>query len=182
HKFVEIPILAVCANFSWEFLWSWVFTTDMGLVYVWGYRIWFFLDVFILISLFRFGYKQIRIPSMVPYSKLIIGAGLAAWFYMLYFYIKIYDAPISHMGIYSGYILNVFMSALYIPTLLGLRDQFPFSRLVAWAKGVGTFLITIFGFLRFDDPFLISMMVVTTVLDATYITLFELGNKNPKAA
>ena len=180
-KFVEIPLLAVCANFCWEFLWSWVFMTDMGLVYVWGYRIWFFLDVFIVISLFRYGYKQIRIPAMVKWSTVIIIAGLASWGYMLFFYIQQFDFPMSHMGAFSGYILNVFMSALYIPTLLGLRDQFPFSRLVAWSKGVGTFLITIFMFLKFPEyPFLISMTVVTTLLDATYITLFEIGRKQAK--
>jgi hypothetical protein len=168
YQFIEIPIIAVTANFAWEFLWSFVFMTDMGLLYVWGYRLWFFLDCYIVFGLFMYGYKQIEVDSLRTKSALWIAFAMACSFYMLYYYIERYDAPLSHMGAYSGYILNVMMSALYIPLLLRMRDK-PFSQLAAWCKGVGTFLISIFCYLKFEDPFLISMCVVTTLLDVIYI-------------
>jgi len=168
---VEIPLIAVAANFAWEFLWSFVFVTDMGLLYVWGYRIWFFLDCFIVYGLFRYGYKQIDIESLRQIAKPLTAFAIACWFAMLYYYIKIYDAPLSHMGAYSGYILNVMMSAMYIPHLLRLGKMQIFSKSAAWFKGVGTLLITVFCFLKFQDGFLLSLCVVTTLLDAAYIYL-----------
>jgi hypothetical protein len=180
--FIEIPLVAVTANFAWEFLWSFIFVTDMGLLYVWGYRIWFFLDCFIVYGLFKYGYKQIETSPLRNLSKTIIFLSIVAWIMMLYYYIRIYDAPISHNGVYSGYILNVMMSALYIPFLLKLYKSQPFSIWAAWLKGLGTLLITVFCFLRYDDGFLLSMCVVTTILDAVYIfSLMRLKTKMKRA-
>ena len=169
NKFIEIPLIAVTANFAWEFLWSFVFITNMGLLYVWGYRLWFFLDCFIVFGLFKYGYKQIGIESLQKYSKLIIAIAIVFWTYILYYYIKIYDEPLSHMGAYSGYILNVMMSAMYIPVLFRLGKTQPFSKWAAWFKGVGTLLISIFCYLKFDDGFLLSLCIVTAILDIAYI-------------
>jgi hypothetical protein len=171
NAFIEIPLIAVTANFAWEFLWSFVFITDMGLLYVWGYRLWFFLDCFIVYGLFKDGYKQIETPSIRKYASHIIALAIAGWVFMLYYYIKIYDEPVSHNGVFSGYILNVMMSALYIPIMLRMGATWQFSKWAAWFKGVGTLLITVFCFLRYDDGFLLSMCIVTTLLDATYIYL-----------
>ncbi len=171
-QFIEIPLVAVCANFVWEFLWSWVFRTDMGLLYVWGYRLWFFLDCFIVYGLFQYGYRQITQENLRQQARLLIVVALACWAPMLYFYIRNYDYPLSHNGAYSGYILNVMMSALYIPALLRVRDLGLFSLPSAWSKGVGTLLISVFCFLHFNDWFLLSMCLVNTVLDAAYIVLF----------
>ncbi|MFC0875353.1 hypothetical protein ACE01N_02100 [Saccharicrinis sp. FJH2] len=177
--FIEIPLIAVTANFAWEFLWSFVFMTNMGLLYVWGYRIWFFLDCFIVFNLFRYGFKQIELPSLRKRAVLIIASGIASWFLILFFYIKNYDHPISHNGAYSGYILNVMMSAMYVPLLLRLSRTQPFNVWAAWLKGVGTLLISAFCFLRYTDGFLLSMCAVTTILDATYIYLImKRGNLN----
>jgi hypothetical protein len=169
--FIDIPLIAVTANFAWEFLWSFVFITDMGMLYVWGYRIWFFLDCFIVLGLFRYGYKQIGIAALRDKSKVIIAFGIACWGLMLYYYIKNYDFPVSHNGVYSGYIINVMMSAMYIPMLLRLGGSQQFSKWAGWLKGVGTLLITIFCLLKYNDGFLLSMCGVTALLDAVYIYL-----------
>ncbi|MFL5754110.1 MAG: hypothetical protein ACJ76F_11930 [Bacteroidia bacterium] len=178
-KFVEIPIVAVCANFAWEFLWSFVFRTDMGELYIWGYRIWFFLDCFIVFGLFRYGVKQVSLPLIAKYYSLITAACIAAWGVMLYYYIKIYDEPFTHMGANSGYILNVMMSALFITLFLRMKQPQSFSLLSAWFKGVGTILITIFCFLHFKDGFLLSMCIVTGILDIIYISMLH-RNHSPE--
>jgi hypothetical protein len=171
NDFIDIPLIAVTANFAWEFLWSFVFITDMGSLYMWGYRIWFFLDCFIVFGLFRDGYKQIGIATLRDKSKLIIAFGIACWVLMLYYYIRNYDFPVSHNGVYSGYIINVMMSALYIPMLLRLGDSQQFSKWAGWLKGVGTLLISVFCVLKYNDGFLLSMCAVTALLDAVYIYL-----------
>lgn len=168
QQFVEIPIFAICANFAWEFLWSFVFKTDMGELYVWGYRIWFFLDCFIVYGMFRYGVKQV-IPEFEKNYSLIILFCLASWFALLYYYIKLYDAPFTHMGANSGYVLNIMMSFLFITFFLRFNQPHGFSYLSAWFKGVGTLLISAFCFFHFTDGFLLSMCVITGILDITYI-------------
>jgi len=173
-QFVEVPIRAVCANFAWEFLWSWVFVTDMGSLYIWGYRIWFFLDCFIVWGLFRYGAKQIDIPQLAKKFHLWLIFALASWGTMLYFFIKEYDVSITHMGAISGYILNVMMSAMYITLYLRMKDKSGFSYTSAWLKGVGTLLISVFCFLHFgNNGWLLSMCLVTAVLDFVYIGWFK---------
>ena len=171
-KFIEVPFITVCGNIAWEFLWSWVFITNMGSLLAWGYRIWFFMDCVIVYGLFLYGHKQISIPSLSKNSFWIIIGGIAAWFFMLYFYIDIYDAPISKMGAYSGFLLNVLISALYIPQFLRLNTKALFSLTIAWCKGIGTLLISVFCFLHFNDWFLFSLCIITALLDAAYIFIF----------
>jgi hypothetical protein len=170
-KFIEIPIVAVCANFVWEFLWSFVFKTDMGELYIWGYRIWFFLDCFIVYGLFRYGVKQVSIPLIAKYFSTVLTLCILSWGAMLYYYIKLYDAPFTHMGANSGYVLNVMMSALYVTLFLKMNQPQNFSYLSSWFKGVGTILISVFCFMHFTDGFLLSMCVITAVLDIIYISL-----------
>lgn len=172
-QFVEIPLIAICANFAWEFLWSFVFRTDMGELYVWGYRIWFALDCYIVFGLFRFGMKQVSIPVLKEYFSVITALCILAWTAMLYYYIKLYDVPFTHMGANSGYVLNVMMSGLFITLFLRMQQFHSFSFLSAWFKGVGTVLITVFCFLHFRDGFLLSMCIVTTLLDIAYIFLLH---------
>jgi hypothetical protein len=172
HRFVEVPVVAVCANFAWEFLWSFVFLTDMGLLYVWGYRIWFFLDCFIVFGLFRYGMKQYALKAFARHHFWIVLVTLLAWFVMLYYFILGYDVNVTGMGANSGYVLNVMMSALYIPLLMRLDSREVFSYAAAWFKGVGTLLISIFCFLHFTDGFLLAMCLVTAGLDAVYIGIF----------
>jgi len=176
-QFIEIPLFTVCGNIIWEFLWSWVFYTNMGNLFQWGYRIWFFMDCVIVFSLFRYGYKQISIPAFRENARTLIFLIMLAWLPVLYFYIKNYDAPISHMGIYSGYILNVMISALYIPLVFRLQDWNLFSYPAAWFKAIGNLLINIFCFLHFNDWFLLSLCVLTSILDVYYIYLFQMARK-----
>jgi len=179
-QFIEIPMVAICANFAWEFLWSWVFMTDMGELYVWGYRIWFFLDCYILYSVFKYGFKQL-VSWPKRFAKGLMIGGLAVSFFVLYFYLQNYDYPISHMGAYSGYVLSVLMSALFISIILRLKDTSLFSEWNAWLKFLGTLLVTVFCFLHFSDWFLLSMGVVTALLDVFYLNFYYTLKKNPNA-
>ncbi len=175
-KFVEIPMIAVCFNFAWEVLWSWVFETNMGMLYQWGYRAWFFLDCYILYHVFKYGYKQL-VSMPKRWANIMMVVGLASAFAILYPYIKIYDAPISHMGGYTGFIVNLFNSALFTSLIIRKNNIELFSEWVAWLKFFGTGLVTVFAFLKFTDPFLLSMGVVVAVLDIIYIiTYYQIKN------
>ena len=168
-RYIEIPIMAVCANICWEFIWSFLFETNMGALYVWGYRLWFFLDCYILYGLFKYGAKQLVNDEFKKHFPWIVVALLAAWGFMLYHYIKIYDYPISHMGAFSGYIINWMMSLLFITLYTRTADKTLFSKTNNWLKFLGNLAISIFCFLKFNDWFLFSVIIVNTVLDLVYL-------------
>ena len=143
----------------------------MGMLYQWGYRAWFFLDCYIVYSVFKYGHKQlISMPKKFAQYILIIGGIMS--FAILYPYIYIYDAPISKMGGYTGFIVNLFNSALFISLIIRKRDIALFSEWVAWLKFFGTGLVTVFAFLKFTDHFLLTMGVVVAVLDIIYISIY----------
>ncbi|MDZ4822385.1 MAG: hypothetical protein SH856_02890 [Flavobacteriales bacterium] len=168
-KYIEIPIMAVCANISWEFIWSFIFETNMGSLYVWGYRLWFILDCYILYGLLMYGSKQLINDVFKKHFHWIVAALIAAWSFMLYYYIKIYDYPISHMGAFSGYIINFMMSMLFITLYVRTANKTLFSVTNNWLKFIGNLFISIFCFLKFDDWFLFSVIIVNTLLDIIYL-------------
>ncbi|MBL4654078.1 MAG: hypothetical protein JKY53_14635 [Flavobacteriales bacterium] len=178
EQFIEIPVFALCANFAWEFLWSFVFKTDMGELYVWGYRIWFVLDCVIVYGMFKYGWKQWRDQKLVKHYKFLIAFCLVCWFAVLYTYIGKWDLPITHMGANSGYILNVMMSLMYPILLLKMSTTKGFSYVAGWCKGVGTLLISVFCSLKFGDHYwLLTLCVITSILDGWYLVIFTKKRK-----
>src|SRR5437867_13124333 len=75
-QFVEIPAATVVANFSWEIIWGFVYRTDLGTMFVWGYRTWFFMDLYIVWQLYRYGYKQVLNPYLQQYFRLFTTFGI----------------------------------------------------------------------------------------------------------
>ena len=72
HRFVEIPATAVAANIAWEFTWGLVYRTVLGLVFVWGYRLWFLLDVFIVWGLLRYGVRHLGTAKLREYFRFAV--------------------------------------------------------------------------------------------------------------
>lgn len=172
YRFVEIPAGAVVANVAWEFVWGFLYTTDMGLFFAWGYRIWFFLDVFIVYMLFKYGWKQLDSTLLQPFFRPGAAFGIAAWGVALFYFIgEGYD---TGYGAISGYILNVMMSALYVVLIVKRADNVQwFSGVVAWSKMLGTALLSVFNFIvRPEDYLLMTLYTVTFAFDVLYIYVY----------
>ncbi len=170
-QYIEIPIMAVCANISWEFIWSFLFETNMGEIYVWGYRIWFILDCYILYGLLRYGWKQFINDTFKKSFHWLVFALIGCWFFILYFFIKLYDYPITQMGALSGYIINWMMSMLFITLYTRSANKTLFSKTNNWLKFIGNLAISVFCFLKFDDWFLFSVIITNTILDIAYLVI-----------
>lgn len=179
-KFVEIPAPSVVTNISWEFVWSFVFQPDMGQLFVWGYRVWFVLDLFITYSLFKYGDKQVASPILKKYFRTAVAVGIPVWILAIYFFGKQgFDTP---LGLTSGYILNVIIAALYILLILRHPALADFSYAVAWSKMLGTALASVFCFIVLGDkPFLLTLCVLCFILDSTYIAVFHWRLRHPNA-
>lgn len=192
QQFVTIPAAAVVANVSWEFLWGFFFMPDMGKLIVWGYRAWAILDVFIVWNLLKYGDRQLLTPIGKQYFKPAVLFGIACWFTALWFFIgEGYDMS---MGATSAYLINVMMSAVYIVLIAKHPEIRRFSFTVAWTKGLGTALISLFMVMaplyRYDVPapaapsakgFLLVLCAITLVLDGVYIGMFRLRLRAPDA-
>jgi hypothetical protein len=181
RRFVEIPAAAVVANVAWELLWGFVFKMDLGLLFVWGYRLWFFLDVFITWNLFKYGAKQVANPILRRWFAPAAAFGIAAWAALLYFFVR--QGLDNSFGGISGYILNVMMSAFYLVMLAQLQNLRDISPLVGWSKMLGTAVFSVFNFLLTpQNGFLMTLCVVTFLLDAAYVAAYHARAARERAA
>ena len=142
------------------------------------------------IGLFKRIEYQIKLGSKVPgigwrqASQYRTGQQIIIkgwWFISLWFFIaEGYDMS---MGATSAYIINVMMSAVYIVLIVKHPEIRRFSFTVAWTKGLGTALISVFMFIapmtRYGAPdvpvdrtFLLVLCVITFVLDVIFVAGF----------
>jgi len=177
HRFVEIPVVAVCGNVTWEFLWGFVWKVEMmGETLQWFYRLGCLLDVFILGCVFRWGRKQWRLPVARRFFHPIVVATLAFW---LVFYWTFKNAGFDlPLGSNSAYLINTVMSVAYIGLVLRLADVSVFSWWIGLLKGAGTLMVTVFVFLAYPESFFTQALGVTcAILDGTYLVILHLRQK-----
>lgn len=179
-KYVEMPWICVLANISWEFVWGFFFyeTINLGELFIWSYRAWFILDLFILFGLFKYGKKQIDIPEIKKHFVPISIGLIIMWLALFSSFIS---SGFDHKwGSQSAYILNVVISFLFISLFLRQWKRKHFSKLMAWCKCLGTLAYTIVYF-NFDPPnsFVHIIGGVVFILDIIYLyLLYTRQNKN----
>ncbi len=171
-KYVEMPWMCVMANISWEFVWGFFFydQINLGELFIWSYRAWFIMDVFILWGVFKYGRKQIQIPEIRKHFIPISVVAIALWGVLFYTFI---DSGFDHKwGSQSAYILNVIISVLFITLFLRQWKFKKFSKVMAWCKCLGTLAYTIVYF-NFDYPnsFVHTIGGVVLILDIIFLYL-----------
>jgi len=171
-QFIEMPVFAACGNIGWEFVWGFLAITDMGPLFQWCYRIWFFFDLFIFASVLRYGGKQVMTPAIRNNFRPLAIFAAVAWGASFFAMVKTgLDTPI---GANSAYILNLAISVLYIFLFLQQADVSQLSMSVAWLRMIGTGMNTVFMNIHplYEDfYFLRFISILTTALDCAYIFL-----------
>ncbi len=168
---IGMPVFAACSNFGWEIVWGVIPpSTDMGPLLVWAYRAWFFLDLYIIYGVYRYGSVQIVTPELKAYFKPFVVLSVVGWAVLYYFFKSGgYDTPI---GATSAYIAQMFISVLYLLLLLRRSSAVVELTSVTWLRSVGTGLNTIFLLHHYPGkPFLLSLGLMSLVIDAIYIYL-----------
>ncbi len=180
-QFLEIPFIVVCMNIAWEFVWSMVFGDSvrnyMGFAMQIGYALWFFFDCYIFYGLYKYGYKQFKLPYLIKHSKKLAFI-YAIFFGFLFYFMNIsgYDTPI---GTISAYLDNIVISSAYIFIFLQSDNKHLFSKSVSWYKFIGTALISIALDLHWSHNFfLIYMTIAVFILDVYYLYIFHKETKN----
>lgn len=167
-KFVEMPAYVAGANIGWEFVWSFIYHPDSGWLYALSYMACFFMDVFIFISIIRYGSKQPMAEEFKKHFTAFALINFGFWILFTYFFIsENYDTSI---GANSGYIINVILSLQCLAMLFQVKDTANFSMVLAWTKMLGTGLISVSMFYFYPENHFVQLLGVSClVIDNTYI-------------
>ena len=177
---LEIPVIAAVGNVTWEFMWGFLWRVDMG----WGlqlvYQGAFLLDCFILWNVFKYGAQQTtneRVRAVFPWLAIALVVGWGA------FYAGMRgggsDLP---LGSVSAYTLNLAESAIYLWVGISIANPLMQSVTVAWSKGVGTGMVSVFVFLRYaGNDFVQVLAVLVAVLDAIYMIVLVARRRSVSA-
>ncbi|MBI5512966.1 MAG: hypothetical protein HY909_04315 [Deltaproteobacteria bacterium] len=179
YKFIEMPMIALAASISWEFIWAWFYKTNMGHLAQFTYRLWFVVDIGLFVLLWLYGHKQGWAEAIRKNFRPALVFSVACWILFFFTY------PVSdsnqfaypgryrtdhYIGAITAYVDNLVISAAYIFQLARMRDVRAMSPWVAWLKGIGTGLNTVFMFIVFTKDYLLqSMGLVVLILDLVYI-------------
>jgi hypothetical protein len=173
YRRAEMPMFAGAGNLAWEFLWGFAFRPDMGLLIVWGYRAWFFLDIFIFALLMRDGAWQFRQPKLRQHFVALSLGSVLFWLGFHYFFIaEGHDTPI---GANSAYIAQIFISWLYLLEIYTSDDIRKYSWPVVWLRSMGSGLTTVFMFLHYFDGqhrMMLWLASASLVADVACIAVF----------
>ncbi|TXK81440.1 hypothetical protein [Paenibacillus sp. N3.4] len=157
-----MPIAALCANITWEFLFSFVmpFHPLQQIISI----VWFLLDCLILFQFLYYSknlYPKWRMQTIV-FSLLIIAL-------LLHYGMAIeFDDP---QGKYSAFGINLMMSILFIKMVIEL-DLYGQSKYIAYAKMIGTVCASLYCYSLYPHSLLLNMMyILTFILDVIYVTL-----------
>lgn len=167
-RFVDMAAIAGFSNFAWEFVWSFPFRTDMGWFLVYTYRAWWVLDIVIIYKTFEFGADLWRDGVAKRYFK-PFGAACILLFGLIYYFIAAQglDEPI---GATTAYICQLILSWTCLWTLLANPEERRFSLWVAWLKGYGTAMNTVFMVIHYPANHLVHTLgTAAFVLDNIYI-------------
>jgi hypothetical protein len=171
-----MPIVALCANLSWEFIFSFVrpHTGAQRIVDV----VWLCLDLVIAYTALRFG------PREFPYlRRALCYACFGGTLVLAYLGVDLVSREFDHgRGTYAAFGQNLMMSGLFLAMLAsrrGLRGQSPW---IAAAKLVGTAFasVAIWGYGNHQGSLLLPYLYVgNAVLDAAYLAAVVAVSRRP---
>ncbi|MFJ4094116.1 hypothetical protein ACIPYS_21255 [Kitasatospora sp. NPDC089913] len=160
-----MPLVALCANISWEFAYSFV-TPYSGLLH-WAIIAWFTLDVALLYQLLRFGPAEFpHLPRPVFHAMVLLTLAIA--FPTVLTVNSFFHDP---WGVYSAYAMMFLMDGLFLAMLIARRSTRGQSVPITVVRVLGTASITL-AFTRWTPDFpnahthlLTWLYIGTTVLD-----------------
>lgn len=165
-KTFGMPIAALCANISWEMIFTFVLPHDAPQIYV-NY-IWFSLDVVIVIQFLKYGKKEFpSIPKWQIFAIFVLGVSIAAPLIL-----GISNELGDSVGAYAAFGQNLMMSILFVTMLINRQGIGGQSVYIALFKMIGTGLSSTAFFLyrpiAQDSTLLQFLFVAIFVFDLIY--------------
>lgn len=131
-KTYGMPLAALCANISWEAIFSFIYPHSPPQIYI-NY-IWFLLDVFIVLQFLKYGASEF--PAL-SYKKILATflLALTTCFFLVLFITEEFN---DMQGAYSAFGQNLMMSVLFIIMLYSRNNLKGQSIYIALFKMLGT--------------------------------------------
>ncbi|SES34301.1 hypothetical protein [Psychrobacillus sp. OK032] len=161
-----MPMVAICANISWEFIFLFIFPNDDRQKLITS--AWFVLDIIILIQYLIFGRKEFKkyISVKLFYSSFFITLGVS-FLIIIAMTLEFNDVE----GKYAAFSQNLMMSGLFISLLLSRGNSSGQSIYIAVFKMLGSLLAAIAFFIYFRTYLITILSVATLFYDLIYIVL-----------
>ncbi|MFI3236440.1 MAG: hypothetical protein R3Y47_00255 [Lachnospiraceae bacterium] len=188
-KTFAMPLWALGLNIAWEILQSIFGFIQLGIgAQICVNAVWAIFDIFILITYFKYGYKHF--PKDFSKKQFYLWGVLVIAISFIIQYMFIVEFPISDGASYAAYIQNIIMSVLFIGMLVQRDSSEGQTKLIAYAKFLGTLAPTILiGLIGGEDPFkgdpssfVFVLGLVCAVFDIIYIIMLTKKQKDEVAA
>lgn len=166
-KTYGMPMVALCANISWEFIFSFVHPHPLPQLYI-NY-LWLLFDVGILVQFLKYGRKEFasNLPQAYFYPVFLFTLLYAALF--IAFMAKEFN---DYIGIYAAFGQNLLMSVLFVHLFLKRGHAAGQSLYIALSKLVGTVFPSVLFYLYFPDSYFLMLLYAGCfLLDLAYFLL-----------
>ena len=167
-----IPMLCIALNLTWEFIYSAIFPFKKSMIIELLRWAWFILDLVIAYQLFRYGRRWQSTPLMRKFFYPVTLAMFASTFVgQLTYHYTFGDT----WGTTNAYLINLVMSMLFVWICLHRPGEKGLSIGAAWAKMLGTGVLSFGSCLMITDwlksSFLVYLFVTIFIFDVIYIVL-----------
>ncbi len=166
-KLYGMPMVALCANLSWEFTFAFVYPHPQPQLFI-DY-LWLLFDVGILVQYLRYGRGEF--PTQLP-PKLFYGTFLFTLVYCALTIAFMAREFNDYIGIYAAFAQNLMMSVLFVRMLLKRNSSAGQSLYIGLSKLIGTVFPSVLFYLYFPNSYLLILLYCGIfVLDVVYLLL-----------
>jgi hypothetical protein len=172
-KTYGMPVLALCANLSWEFTFAFIFPHPTPQLYI-NY-VWLLFDTGILIQYFYYGHQDFvrNLPKQLFVPAFLVKLVLSALTIILISYE--FD---EFIGIYAAFGQNLLMSVLFISLLLKRYNISGQSIYIALFKMIGTILPSVLFYNYFPKSYLLQLLYLAILFyDLVYFFMLYTRTK-----
>lgn len=160
-----MPLAALCANISWEFIFSFVYPHDIPQLYV--NRVWLFLDLVIVFQFLYFGRHVFDSLLLKGSHYIIFTLSLLTSFFLVLGVTVEFE---NWTGAYAAFGQNLMMSILFVVMLRRRNDLSGQSLYIAIFKMIGTVLPSILFYARYPSSVLLNSLYSSIfIFDVLYI-------------
>ena len=131
-KTYGMPLAALCANISWEAIFSFIHPHSPPQIYI-NYM-WFLLDAFIVMQFLKYGKSEFPALSNKKFNAMFLLTLVTCFFLVLFITYEFNDRD----GAYAAFGQNLMMSILFIVMLFRRNDPRGQSIFIAIFKMLGT--------------------------------------------
>jgi len=166
-----VPMLCIALNFTWEFIYAVDFPFPVHLVEILRWA-WLLCDVVIVYQLFRYGRDHQNIPPIKQYFyPFCVAMFVSAYLGQLSFHYTFGDK----WGVHDAYMINLVMSILFVFMYFGRTRGQGLSLGAAWAKMLGTGILSAGSMFMIKDwlrnSFMVYLYLTIFIFDVVYLAL-----------